>query len=1129
MTRTDNAKWPRLAVVVLAACLASCSDGGETAVEATADSVDPESEGHASSAAPASSVRSDSRGDSQSDSRPSVSSLDSRYVGPPYQFDAQALSVFSNVFLAADLEGLQRVWGRLTPRQRLEAIHQARELAASEFRDASTDLRPAEALLATVNYDAVVAAAEREEQADDPTLGALKGLVLERGTGAPVAGATLRAAFGTESEADGGFEIRGLPPGSLALAVSKDGFKQLWHDVEIVANQTAEATIYLEALAATVPASGRGILRGVIVDQETQEPIEGLELAVAFDGNAADLMLGKGNWSAVTNGDGVFEVANIPAGPVALVGQKLPYFLNQEDVVIVALGVTEERIELSKLRGRVDPPVVVAGVVRNALSGEPVAEARVSVGRKTAVTSNSEGRYLIRLARPGDLILTARHSAYHEFSEPFIAEKPGRFDRDILIRPITTGTLAGVAVDRTTKEPLGSVVITIAGHRLQTDAEGRFRIEELEAGEIAVQAAVDGYRPARSEVALEARTTAETRLELDPITEGTVGGTVRDAATGQPLAGVRVTAGGSNAETGPDGSFALHDVPAGGQAINARKAVYEPLSDTMEVIAAQEISLELALEPITYGTLTVFVRDATTGTFIVDSRVSVGGQSAQTDAQGRAGFERVPAGRVRASASRHAYLDGGATFTLEPAAAIDQTLRLEPITVGVVVGQVVSAESGEPLLGAEVAIGDQRARADSEGRFRFERVDAGEATVTASRAVYEPGSATTPVVAAESVEVRIALSPITYGTVVGVVVDAVSGRAIAGAKVVVGGLTTQTNAEGRFGIERVEAGSLLLAASKPVYEPGRESVQLAPAQTLERRLALQPITYGALAGMVIDVDTRAPLAGVTVEVGGRDLRTGRDGRFALDRLEAGQIAISATKDAYRPGSASVRLDPAGTAEAVVTLEAIKVGIVVGVVRDARTGEPIAGARIAVGGQSLETDARGRFRLGDIDAGAVTLGARHADYGDGTASGTVTGAGTLELDIRLDLRREDVTQLETALATAGTIDLYGIHFDSGSDQFKPSSRGTLNAVLEVMKRDPDQAFRIAGHTDSDGTDASNQDLSQRRARTVIGWLVEHGVEADRLQREGYGESRPAAPNDTVAGKALNRRVELSYSR
>lgn len=1122
-----------LLVVLLAACSRDqasqveagrgpSADRGVEAARSTRGS-----DGGASRNTPAVSTPSESQRDSEAST---TASLDSTHTGPPYESDEQAIGVFAKVYLHADLEGIRRVWGRLTPRQRLGALEKGRELSDSASLDEYERLLPADELLGTVNFGAVVAAAMREEQANDPMLGAVRGLVLERGTDVPVGAATLQGNFGTKSEADGSFEMGGLRPGSFTLAVTKSGFKPVRHDVEIVASQTAETRIYLEPVTAAVPAGGRGVLRGVIVDEDTQEPIEGLELLVAFDGNVADVLLGQGNWSATTDSEGAFEIADIPAGPVSLVGQKLPYFLHREDVLIVALEVTEERIELSRLRGKIDLPVVVAGEVRDAVTGEPVVDARVSAGRYTAVKSDEDGRYFIRKARPGDLTLIARHPDYHEFSEPLVAEKPGRFDRDILIRPITTGAIAGIAVDRATGAPLIDAAITIAGQMLRTDAEGRFRLEELEAGEIAVQATVEGYRLTRAEVALVARTTAETRLELDPITEGTVAGIVTDATTGRPLVGVSVAAGTSSAETGPEGRFVLADVPAGAGAIVARKAVYEPLSETIEVIAAGEIDLALALEPITYGTLTVIVRDAATGDLIADSVVSVpGSPSAQTDDRGRASFERVPAGPVTASAMRQAYLDGRATFTLEPAATIDQTIQLEPVTVGVVAGVVVSADSGQPLPGAEIVIADQRTNAGGDGRFRFEAVDAGEAAVTARKAVYEPGSETVSVVAAESVEVRIALLPITYGTVSGVVVDAVSGRAIADAKVAVGALRTDTDAQGRFTLERVQAGQVLLSAAKSVYEPQRESLELSPAQTLEQRVALQPVTYGDLTGRVIDAETREPLAGATVRVGNKELTSGRDGRFALEHIDAGLLAVTATKVAYRSGSVAIQLDPAGTAEAELRLEPIKIGTVVGVVRDARTGEPIVGARVAVAGQSLETDAQGRFRLDGIDAGAVAVGARHADYGEGGAGGTLSGDGTLELEVRLDLRREDVTQLEAALGSAGTIDLYGIHFDSGKDQFKPSSLGTLNAVLEVIKRDPKRAFRIAGHTDSDGTDPSNQDLSERRARTVILWLVEHGVESNRLEREGYGESRPAAPNDTASGKALNRRVELSYAK
>ena len=122
----------------------------------------------------------------------------------------------------------------------------------------------------------------------------------------------------------------------------------------------------------------------------------------------------------------------------------------------------------------------------------------------------------------------------------------------------------------------------------------------------------------------------------------------------------------------------------------------------------------------------------------------------------------------------------------------------------------------------------------------------------------------------------------------------------------------------------------------------------------------------------------------------------------------------------------------------------------------------------------------------------------------------------------------MTNLEAELAKSGTIDLYGIYFDSGKAQFKPSSLNTLRAVLEVMKRAPDRRFRIAGHTDSDGGDDYNQDLSERRAQTVIRWLVDNGIDEARLDGVGFGETRPAAPNDTESGKALNRRVQLSFA-
>ena len=68
--------------------------------------------------------------------------------------------------------------------------------------------------------------------------------------------------------------------------------------------------------------------------------------------------------------------------------------------------------------------------------------------------------------------------------------------------------------------------------------------------------------------------------------------------------------------------------------------------------------------------------------------------------------------------------------------------------------------------------------------------------------------------------------------------------------------------------------------------------------------------------------------------------------------------------------------------------------------------------------------------------------------------------------------------------------------------------------------------VAGHTDSDGDDAYNKDLSQRRAQSVVDYLSSRGVENSNMIAKGFGEEQPVADNETTEGKAANRRVELN---
>lgn len=113
-----------------------------------------------------------------------------------------------------------------------------------------------------------------------------------------------------------------------------------------------------------------------------------------------------------------------------------------------------------------------------------------------------------------------------------------------------------------------------------------------------------------------------------------------------------------------------------------------------------------------------------------------------------------------------------------------------------------------------------------------------------------------------------------------------------------------------------------------------------------------------------------------------------------------------------------------------------------------------------------------------------------------------------------------------LLTEGKLVTYGITFDVGKAEVKSESFGTLKSIADVLKEDQSVRVKIIGHTDSDGEDTKNMELSQRRAESVRNELAnKFGIAASRMETEGAGESKPVASNDTPANKAMNRRVEF----
>jgi outer membrane protein OmpA-like peptidoglycan-associated protein len=117
------------------------------------------------------------------------------------------------------------------------------------------------------------------------------------------------------------------------------------------------------------------------------------------------------------------------------------------------------------------------------------------------------------------------------------------------------------------------------------------------------------------------------------------------------------------------------------------------------------------------------------------------------------------------------------------------------------------------------------------------------------------------------------------------------------------------------------------------------------------------------------------------------------------------------------------------------------------------------------------------------------------------------------------------EMRQALDTLGTYDVYGLLFDFDSATLRPETAQLVREIAVMLQQNPNWTILIAGHTDSIGGAEYNLRLSERRAASVKQALISNGVAANRLQSVGHGMSKPKADNSTLAGRAINRRVEF----
>jgi outer membrane protein OmpA-like peptidoglycan-associated protein/opacity protein-like surface antigen len=149
-----------------------------------------------------------------------------------------------------------------------------------------------------------------------------------------------------------------------------------------------------------------------------------------------------------------------------------------------------------------------------------------------------------------------------------------------------------------------------------------------------------------------------------------------------------------------------------------------------------------------------------------------------------------------------------------------------------------------------------------------------------------------------------------------------------------------------------------------------------------------------------------------------------------------------------------------------------------------------------------------------------------------AAEEAANAARLEADRKL---QESQAQVAAAQAEVDQIkqmvaskSIQPVNFETGRATLLASSSQTLDKVAEIAKKYPNLRLRVEGHTDSVGSDATNQTLSQKRADSVRDYLAKSGVNAGQISAVGFGEAQPVASNDSADGRSQNRRVEFIFA-
>lgn len=258
------------------------------------------------------------------------------------------------------------------------------------------------------------------------------------------------------------------------------------------------------------------------------------------------------------------------------------------------------------------------------------------------------------------------------------------------------------------------------------------------------------------------------------------------------------------------------------------------------------------------------------------------------------------------------------------------------------------------------------------------------------------------------------------------------------------------------------------------------------------------------------------------------------GATALAGLATPALADKTDKlvtDQYREKIAVARAEPGVAEYGAVYLDRATDRIAK---LDKKLDNDKAGQAEAVAGEidALIETARARARIAmlkkDVDQAKAEASARtNAQLADAQATAATAQANAAAAQAEADRLKAEMKEYQLRQTQLGaTLVLQDVVFETGKADLKPGAAQRLQPLAQYLQANPDVKVRIDGHTDSQGSDSYNQQLSEARAQAVRTALGGMGVAPDRITAIGHGESQPVADNMNAAGRQQNRRVEVT---